>query len=201
MPTLVSWTYDDAGRVLTRSWNNSISHVTSYEYDANGNRTRARNQDGSTISSEITATYDRLNRPLTVAVVGDSGAATTYTYNLTSPSMDRPEWSIHGHARQVRPSDLADGSHSRHALGVDIPRRRPARDLERTQRQHDHLRIRRCRRRFDEGHRRRADAARELHLDAQSGRSDPDRGVDHHRGSDQRHDDVRLRRARPPNVV
>ncbi|HCS57045.1 MAG TPA: hypothetical protein DIW80_07240 [Gordonia polyisoprenivorans] len=90
MPTLVSWTYDDAGRVLTRSWNNSISHVTSYEYDANGNRTRARNQDGSTISSEITATYDRLNRPLTVAVVGDSGAATTYTYNLTSPSWTDP---------------------------------------------------------------------------------------------------------------
>ena len=62
---------------------NSVT-VTS-TYDANGNRLTAG--DGR---RTITTTYDRLNRPLTVAVSSDSGAGTTYTYSPTSPTWTDP---------------------------------------------------------------------------------------------------------------
>jgi RHS repeat-associated protein len=55
------------------------------QYDANGNRLTA--SDGTLT---ITATYDRLNRPLTVDDDGVAGADTTYAYSLTSPSWTDP---------------------------------------------------------------------------------------------------------------
>ena len=79
----VQYTYDGAGRVLTRQADGVT--VTS-TYDANGNRLTVG--DGT---FTITATYDRLNRPLTVDDE-DAGttADTTYTYSLTSPSWTDP---------------------------------------------------------------------------------------------------------------
>lgn len=79
----VTWTYDGAGRVLTRVANGV---TTTYTYDANGNRLTA--SDGTLT---INATYDRLNRPLTVDDE-DAGTAadTTYSYSLTSPSWTDP---------------------------------------------------------------------------------------------------------------
>ncbi|MFI5040447.1 MAG: RHS repeat-associated core domain-containing protein, partial [Acidimicrobiales bacterium] len=81
--TSVSWTYDGAGRTLTRSASGVAT--VSYTYDAGGNRLTAA--DGT---STITTTYDRLNRPLTVAVSNDSGAATSYSYGLTSAGWTDP---------------------------------------------------------------------------------------------------------------
>ena len=71
-----------AGRILNRTAN-SVT-VTS-TYDANGNRLTAGDRRRT-----ITTTYDRLNRPLTVAVSGDAGGGTTYTYSLTSPTWTDP---------------------------------------------------------------------------------------------------------------
>jgi RHS repeat-associated protein len=79
----VTWTYDAAGRILTRTANGT---TTTYTYDANGNKLTA--SDGSLT---ITATYDRLNRPLTVDDEdAGSTADTTYSYSLTSPSWTDP---------------------------------------------------------------------------------------------------------------
>jgi RHS repeat-associated protein len=82
----VQYTYDGAGRVLTRQADGVT--VTS-TYDANGNRLTIG--DGT---FTITTTYDRLNRPLTVDDE-DAGttADTTYTYALTSPSWTDPSGS------------------------------------------------------------------------------------------------------------
>jgi RHS repeat-associated protein len=80
--TLVSWTYDAAGRIATRT---AGGVTTSYTYDDNGNRTSA-----STSGSTISTTFDRLNRPLTVTISGDSAATTSYTYSLTSPGWTDP---------------------------------------------------------------------------------------------------------------
>ena len=74
----VAWTYDGAGRLVTRAAT-GVATVT-YTYDGNGNRLTA--DDGT---RTITTTYDRLNRPLTVAVSDDSGGGTTYAYSFTSP--------------------------------------------------------------------------------------------------------------------
>jgi RHS repeat-associated protein len=80
--TKISWTYDGAGRVLTRTADGATTTST---YDENGNQLTAQNGVGT-----ITTTYDRLNRPLTVSVSGDAGASTSYTYSLTSPSWTDP---------------------------------------------------------------------------------------------------------------
>jgi RHS repeat-associated protein len=85
-PTLVAWTYDGAGRVLSRT---ADSATTSYTYDDNGNRLTAQTGSGPT----ITTTYDRLNRPLSVSVSDDSGAATTYAYSLAAPLWTDPSGS------------------------------------------------------------------------------------------------------------
>ena len=79
----VTWTYDGAGRTLTRTAN---SATTTYTYDANGNQLTA--SDGT---FTITSAYDRLNRVLTVDDE-DAGttADTTYTYSLTGPSWTDP---------------------------------------------------------------------------------------------------------------
>ena len=79
----VTWTYDAAGRMATRTAN---SVTTSYGYDDSGNRRTA--SDGTLL---ITATYDRLNRVLTVDDE-DAGttADTTTTYSLTNPSWTDP---------------------------------------------------------------------------------------------------------------
>lgn len=81
-PTLVSWSYDAAGRLDSRSAGGA---TTSYTYDDNGNQLSASNS-----TSTISTTYDRLNRPLDVTVDGDTGATTTYSYDLTSPSWTDP---------------------------------------------------------------------------------------------------------------
>ena len=71
----------DRSFILNRTAN-SVT-VTS-TYDASGNRLAAG--DGR----RTITTYDRRNRPLTVAASGDSGAGTTYTYSLTSPTWTDP---------------------------------------------------------------------------------------------------------------
>jgi RHS repeat-associated protein len=78
----VTWTYDGAGRMLTRS---ADAANTTYVYDLNGNRTTATSAGGT-----ISATYDRLNRPLAISLSSDSGAGTTYTYSFTNPSWTDP---------------------------------------------------------------------------------------------------------------
>lgn len=73
LPTVsVAWTYDGAGRILTRT---ADGVATTYTYDANGNKLTA-----TTGSHAITTTYDRLNRPLSIDDE-DAGtsADTTYT--------------------------------------------------------------------------------------------------------------------------
>jgi len=79
----VQWTYDAAGRILTRVADGT---TTSYTYDANGNRLTAT--VGSLV---ITTSYDRLDRPLTVDDE-DAGTTpdTTYTYSLTNPAWTDP---------------------------------------------------------------------------------------------------------------
>lgn len=79
----VTWTYDGAGRVLTRQ---ADGVTTSYVYDANGNKLTA--SDGT---FTITSSFDRLNRVLTVDDEDPgSGTDTTYSYSLTSPSWTDP---------------------------------------------------------------------------------------------------------------
>ena len=73
-----TWTYDAAGRVISRAAT-SVTTVN-YTYDLNGNRLTA--SDGTA----ITTTYDRLNRPTQITVAGDSAATTSYTYSFTSPT-------------------------------------------------------------------------------------------------------------------
>lgn len=79
----VTWSYDPAGRILTRS---ADTVTTTYEYDLAGNQ-RTASASGMTITTE----YDRLNRVLSV---DDEDAGTTadtsYTYSLTAPSWTDP---------------------------------------------------------------------------------------------------------------
>jgi YD repeat-containing protein len=63
-------TYDDAGRVSERTTNDG---TTTYTYDANGNLLSAEDATGT-----ISATYDRLDRPLTVSSSADQDATTSY---------------------------------------------------------------------------------------------------------------------------
>lgn len=104
--TLVSWTYDAAGRLISRT---AAGQTTTYLYDDSGNRTTATNS-----SSTITTTYDRLNRPLTVTVAGDSAAMTSYTYSLTSPSWTDPSGAyvatLDAFGREVTLSDPIHGA-------------------------------------------------------------------------------------------
>ena len=83
MTASVAWTYDKAGRQLTRV---AASVTTTYTYDVSGNKLT-----GTTGSQVITATYDRLNRPLTVDDE-DAGttADTTYTYDFDNPAWTDP---------------------------------------------------------------------------------------------------------------
>ena len=84
----VIWTYDAAGRMLTRTADGT---VTSYTYDANGNRTCAgTGANCLTATDRVTASYDRLNRVLTVDDNADGTVDTTYTYSLTSPTWTDP---------------------------------------------------------------------------------------------------------------
>jgi RHS repeat-associated protein len=81
-PTM-TWTYDAADRLSSRSYLDDAGnpHTTSYAYDSAGNLLTAT--DGS---STISITSDRLGRPVTVTVSGDAGATTTYTYGFSSAS-------------------------------------------------------------------------------------------------------------------
>ena len=79
----VTWTYDGGDRMISRSADGA---TVSYAYDANGNRTSADGPQG-----EITATYDRLNRPLTVTA--EDGSATSFTYDFAAPSRSDPSGS------------------------------------------------------------------------------------------------------------
>ena len=78
----VDWAYDAAGHVVSRTAN---SVTVTYGYDLGGNRLTASDGAGT-----ITATYDRLSRVLTTSDSLDSGAATSYTYSLTSPQWTDP---------------------------------------------------------------------------------------------------------------
>ena len=83
MTASITWTYDAAGRILTRT---ADSATTTYTYDLAGNKLTA--SDGT---FTINAAYDRLNRALTVDDE-DAGttADTTYTYSLTTPAWTDP---------------------------------------------------------------------------------------------------------------
>jgi RHS repeat-associated protein len=88
MTASVTWTYDGAGRILTRTAN---SVTTTYAYDANGNRTcSGTGSTCATAGDRITATYDRLNRPLTIDDDANGSSDTSYTYSLTSPTWTDP---------------------------------------------------------------------------------------------------------------
>ena len=105
-PNLVTWTYDAAGRPASRT---TADGTTSYQYDNNGNQTSA-----SATGSTITTTYDRLNRPLTVTVSGDSSATTSYIYSLDSPSWTDPSGayraSLDAFGRQITLTDPVHGT-------------------------------------------------------------------------------------------
>ena len=80
----VTWTYDAAGRMLTRT---ADSLTTTSTYDLNGNKLTA--SDGTLT---ITATYDRDDRVLTVNDEdAGSTADTTYAYpTLAAPTRADP---------------------------------------------------------------------------------------------------------------
>jgi YD repeat-containing protein len=193
--TLVSWSYDGAGRILTRV---AGGQTTSYTYDDNGNRLTATNGAGT-----ITSIYDRLNRALTVSVSDDASATTTYSYSLTSPSWTDPSGAyaatLDKFDRQVSLTDPIHGSSpftwlyradgqlatmaapnaNSTAFGYDTAARA---ELE------EHHRHRRC-------------SASRLQLHLQPRRSRPDRGLGDHQRPVQRHDHLRLRQAWPPGLV
>jgi RHS repeat-associated protein len=103
---LVSWTYDGAGRILSRV---AGGQTTSYSYDDNGNRLTATSGAGT-----ITTTYDRLNRPMQVTISGDAGATSAYSYSLTSPSWTDPSGTyaatLDAFDRQISLTDPIHGS-------------------------------------------------------------------------------------------
>ena len=98
---LVTWAYDAAGRLASRT---TADGTTSYQYDDNGNQTSA-----SATGSTIATTYDRLNRPLTVSVSGDSSATTSYTFSRDSPAWSDPSGaytaSLDAFGRQIALTD------------------------------------------------------------------------------------------------
>ncbi len=79
----VAWTHDPAGRILTRG-------ADQRDHDLHL-RSRGNKLTASDGTLTITATYDRLDRVLTVDDE-DAGttADTTYTYSLTSPAWTDP---------------------------------------------------------------------------------------------------------------
>lgn len=85
----VSWTYDGFGRVATEShkhlWHAPL--VNTYQYDANGNRTRFTYPDGEF----IVYTYDEMNRIKTMDLPGVSSNV-VYAYNAQGlpASVQRP---------------------------------------------------------------------------------------------------------------
>ncbi len=78
----VSWTYDHADRLATRT---ADGVTVTYGYDAAGNRTSAG--DGT---RTISTTYDAMSRPLAVTTSDDAGAATSTTYSFSAPSWSDP---------------------------------------------------------------------------------------------------------------
>jgi RHS repeat-associated protein len=79
----ITWTSDAAGRVTSRAYLDEVgaSRTTTYVYDLTGALATAT--DGT---STITNTPDRLGRPVTVTVTGDTAATTTYGYSFTAPT-------------------------------------------------------------------------------------------------------------------
>lgn len=117
----VYWSYDSAGRLCRRTafnagsgptWpSNRCADVglsgtpavdTHYEHDGAGNLTVAKDELSG---KAITATYDGLNRPLTVSgdTTGDPG--TTYTYGFDNPTRTDPSgmygFTLDDYGRQV----------------------------------------------------------------------------------------------------
>lgn len=76
----VTWTYDGADRMVSRL---ADGETITFAYDANGNRISAYGPEG-----EITSTFDRLNRPLTV--LAEDGSSTTYAYDFNAPERGDP---------------------------------------------------------------------------------------------------------------
>jgi YD repeat-containing protein len=81
----VTWTYDGAGRILTRV---ADGLTTTYTYDENGNRLTA-----TAGAFTITTSYDRLDRPLTI---DDEDAGTTP--DTTYTGVDPLPWTVDGWA-------------------------------------------------------------------------------------------------------
>jgi len=79
----ITWTYDAAGRVTSRAYLDDAGspRTTTYGYDAASALVSA--VDGT---SSIGITNDRLGRPLSVTVSGDTAATTTYGYSFTAPT-------------------------------------------------------------------------------------------------------------------
>ena len=82
MDQVVTYTYDAAGHVLSRTAGGA---ATTYTYDLAANRLTA-----TAAGRTITSTHDALGRPLSVSTSDDAGATTTYAYSLTSPSWTDP---------------------------------------------------------------------------------------------------------------
>lgn len=79
----IAWMYDAAGRMTQQTADGSL---VDYEYDAKGNLVSASGPHG-----EITATYDRLDRPL--VVTAEDGATTSYEYDHDAPGRSDPSGS------------------------------------------------------------------------------------------------------------
>ena len=79
----ITWAHDKAGRVVARTYLDvaGATRTTTYTYDAAGALASAT--DGTSV---VTITNDRLGRPTTVTVSGDTGATTTYAYSFTAPT-------------------------------------------------------------------------------------------------------------------
>jgi RHS repeat-associated protein len=79
----ITWTYDAAGRLVSRAYLDDAGsgRTTTYTYDLAGNLVTAVDA-----SSTITIVNDRIGRPTSVTVAGDSGATTSYAYSFTAPT-------------------------------------------------------------------------------------------------------------------
>jgi RHS repeat-associated protein len=81
----VGYTYDNAGRPLTRSWHRGVS--STYSYNSFGQIDGVTYSDGG-VTPSSTFTYDRLGRPATTTQVGGHSWAYTYDASTLRPDTE-----------------------------------------------------------------------------------------------------------------
>jgi RHS repeat-associated protein len=81
----VGYTYDNAGRPLTRSWHRGVS--STYSYNSFGQIWESTHSDGG-ITPGSTFIYDRLGRPATTTQVGGHSWAYTYDASTLRPDTE-----------------------------------------------------------------------------------------------------------------